>query len=351
MNSNLKFPTGSDSGYLLSDRFERRYFSGIDVAEGIVLKADKSYYFADSRYFYALREKLEGTPITAVRYTGLDCVAEILKENGIKRLGLDFEHTTLAEYKEYKKLNVKLFDCAETLKKMRSVKSDSETESIKNACSVTQKAVNALIPFIKEGVTENFLKSKLTELMRGFGADGTAFDTIVAFGANSAVPHHESGETALCRNSVVLIDAGATVDGYCSDMTRTFFYGEPDEKFLSAYRAVKEANEYAEANTADGTSFRQAFGYAVSVLDKYGIGKYFTHSLGHGLGLEIHEYPVISASRTGRLKENTVFTIEPGVYFDGEFGIRIEDTVMIKNGRTVRLFNDSKELVIIDGHK
>lgn len=347
LKSNLS--VDKNTGYLLTDKYERRYFTGIDVAEGIVLKAQKTYYFTDSRYFYAVREKLEGSSVIAVRYTGLDSIAEVIKKDGIKKLFLNFEHTTVAEYNSYKSFKVKLLDGTERLKFIRSVKSGSEIECIKKACSITEKAMLKLIPYIKEGVTELYVKDKLTEFMYELGGEGLAFDTIVAFGLNSAVPHHETGDTVLNKNSVVLIDAGVMVGGYCSDITRTYFYGKPDQKFLSAYNAVKEANEYAEQNTVCGTSFKEAFDFANSVLAKYGYSEYFTHSLGHGLGLEIHEYPTVSNKREGTLKENTVFTIEPGVYFDGEFGIRIEDTVIISDGKTKRLFNDSKDLVLIDG--
>jgi Xaa-Pro aminopeptidase len=199
---------------------------------------------------------------------------------------------------------------------------------------------------VKEGVTELELKEKLLTFYGELGAQGESFDTIVAFGKNSAVPHHQTGVTVLERGMPILIDTGCLVDGYASDFTRTVYFGKPTKEFISAYNAVKQANEYAIENIKDGTYTDQADGYARAVLKKYGLEEYFTHSLGHGLGLEIHEYPTLSIKRKDRLENKMLFTIEPGVYFDGKFGIRIEDTVLL-DGKAERLYTDKKDLIIL----
>lgn len=345
----LKLSDGHATGYLITDRFSRRYFSGIDVAEGYLLVAKKCVYFTDARYHYATEEKLSGTDIEAVRFDGYDSIKAVLKKHGIKKLGIDYDHTTLSEYEEYKKLKVKLFNGTDIIKEMRSVKSDDEIAYIAKACSITEKALSHIPQILKNGITEKQVKDKIETLMLEYGADGMAFDTIVAFGANSAVPHHETGETPLVMDMPVLIDTGCLFGGYCSDITRTYFYGTPSDRFLSVYNSVLKANEVAEQLICSGTTYKDAFRFANGVLAESGLDKYFTHSLGHGLGLEIHEYPTLSPKRDGALTENTVFTVEPGVYFDGEFGIRIEDTVVIKDGKVRRLFSDSKQAVIISG--
>ena len=332
---------------IITDYIDRKYFSGIDVAEGVLLVANPVVYFADARYFYAVKEKLDGTGIQTVCYKGIQSIADVVKNLRIKKLFLDFEHTTLSEYAEYKKLKVKLLDGTEKLRAVRRVKSQEEIDNISKACAIIEKALSMLTPFIVKGVTELQVKDRLESLVVELGGEGMAFDTIVAFGKNSAVPHHETGNTVLLDDMAVLIDTGCAVNGYCSDVTRTYFYGNPDKKFLDTYSAVLKANVFAEENIKEGTSLKTAFDYANGVLKEYGLDKYFTHSLGHGLGLEIHESPTLSPKREGFLTENTVFTVEPGVYFDGEFGIRIEDTVVIKDGVTKRLFNDGKELVVL----
>ena len=140
---------------------------------------------------------------------------------------------------------------------------------------------------------------------------------------------------------------GCTVDGFCSDLTRTSYFGKPTEKFIKCYQAVKEANEIAEQKIKSGETAKQADAYARKHLKEYGIDKYFTHSLGHGLGLYVHEYPALSKRRNDKLKTGMVFTVEPGVYFDGEFGIRIEDTVLLTENGVKRLYSDDKELLIL----
>ena len=149
----------------------------------------------------------------------------------------------------------------------------------------------------------------------------------------------------------MLIDTGCTVNGYRSDITRTAFFGTPDEKFLRAYDAVLSANLKAEKEIYGGISGKDADKIARDLLTERGYGEYFTHSLGHGVGLEIHEFPYLSPRSEGVLKENSVFTVEPGVYFDGEFGIRIEDTCVMRDGKAVRLFSDGKTLRVINPDK
>ena len=145
----------------------------------------------------------------------------------------------------------------------------------------------------------------------------------------------------------ILVDMGANYKGYLSDLTRTAFFGKPSSKFIVVYEKVKEANQVAIDSITAGMTTRDADMISRDVLKKYDLSKYFTHSLGHGVGLEVHEFPTLSPGSDNELKEGMVFTIEPGVYIDGELGIRIEDTVVIKNGKVERLFNDEKNLLKI----
>lgn len=334
---------------LLTDKLYRRYFSGIDMAEGFLLVSDKTYYFADARYFFALKEKLSGSEVVPVLYDGLKSIDAVLKENGIKKIGLDYDHTTLTEFEGYKSFGTGFYDASATIKKLRSVKSDEEIALMKKACEITEKSFHIAIKELKEGMTEKQFADRLRELYLSFGAEGESFDTIVAFGDGSAVPHHETGDTVLKKESVVLVDTGCFYQGYASDYTRTVYFGNnPDPEFVRCYNAVKRANDTAEETITDGFYTDDADNIARNVLKEENIDKYFTHSLGHGLGLEIHEFPALSFKKRDMLKNGMAFTIEPGVYFDGRFGIRIEDTVMLKDGKLVRLFTDSKDLCVIE---
>lgn len=332
---------------LVTDRLTRKYFSGVDVAEGVIVIADKIVAFVDARYFYAAKETYGKFGVDCKLYTGLESLKAHLDSIGAKELLVDYRTTTVREYESYKSFGLEIKDGSLVIEKTRSVKTDKEISDIRSACKIIEKAYHTVIKQVKLGMSEVELKDLLEKCVFEFGGEDLSFETIVAFGKNSAVPHHETGETLLEENSVILIDAGCKVNGYCSDLTRTAFFGKPDKKFLDCYSAVLNANLVAEENIKDGVTFKQADGFAREYLKEQGLDKYFTHSLGHGLGLEIHEYPTLSPKGEGVLKENMAFTVEPGVYFDGEFGIRIEDTVILNGGKVERLFSDDKKLIIL----
>ena len=333
--------------YLITDRYMRRYFSGTDVAEGLMLVGTRKIYFTDARYFYAAKSAMPPDIDTRL-YKSFDDVAAAIKECKAERVGLDYEHTTLYEYEKYKTSGVAFFDGTPDLTEKRYIKTEEEICYIKKACEIAEKAYYAAIKTLKTGITEKQVRDEIVRNIKKFGGEGEAFETIVAFGKNSAVPHHVTGDDVLSVNMPVLVDMGALYNGYCSDLTRTAFYGIPSEKFKTCFNAVLEANDAAEAKIAAGMKTFEADAISRGILKKYGIEEHFTHSLGHGVGLEIHEFPALSPRTDDILKDGAVFTIEPGVYFDGEFGIRTEDTVVMKGGKVERLFKDDKSLMIIN---
>ena len=345
----MRFMKGScsSSALLVTDRVNRRYFSGVDIGEGFLFVADEKVYFTDGRYFLALKDKLAGSGVKAALYRSEEDLKEYIDRTGIKTLYVDYSTVTVEEYKKYKTFGVKIKNARPYIDRKRSVKSKEEIGFIKRSCEIVLKAYYDTLPEIKEGVTERELKNVFEKKCADLGAEAMAFDTIVAFGENSAVPHHETGDTKLKNNSAVLIDAGTLYKGYASDLTRTAFFGEPDEKFLKVYDAVLKANILAEENIRAGTTCKVADGIARAHLEKAGYKDNFTHSLGHGVGLEIHEFPYLSPRREDKLKNGNVFTVEPGVYFGEEFGVRIEDTVLLKGGKVERLFDDDKKPIII----
>ncbi len=345
MTDNISVKDGT--AILITDAINRKYFSSLDIEEGIVVLCDCLIYFVDARYFSAVKSKIEKKGFIPLLYKDIESVKKVLIEKGIHSLGLDYTTTTLKQYADYKRLEVNLFDATLAIKKARAKKEKKELQCIKKACEITQKAFYSTLGQIKEGITELEVKEILVKKYKEFGASGESFDTIVAFGKNSAVPHHKSGKTKLKKDSVVLIDTGCKYKGYCSDYTRTMYFGTPSTKFVKAYELVKKANEVGIENAVYGAEYKKADTAVREVFKKEGVEEYFTHSLGHGLGMEIHEYPTISSRYSGKFSESEVFTIEPGLYFDGRFGIRIEDTVVIQNKKAKRLFTDDKRLIII----
>lgn len=336
----------NSSAYLITDYFERKYFSGLDIEDGLLLICRLPAYFVDARYFSAVKDDIVSAGLVPVLYKANEDVKEYINRQGISSLYVDYDKTTLTEYETYKTFGVRILDGTSEIKKARSVKDEAELKNIETACDIAVAVLEKAFSKLKVGVSEieisNFINAEYLKM----GASGESFCSIVAFGENSAVPHHKTSERKLKNNEPVLIDTGAIYNGYCSDITRTAFFGEPSEVFIKRYNAVKKANELAIENIKENMEFSAGDKIARDFLKEQGYGENFTHSLGHGLGLEIHEYPSVSPKGKGRFAFGTAFTIEPGVYFDGEYGIRIEDTVYL-DGKVKRLTKDSKELKII----
>ena len=336
-----------NSAYLITDEYSKRYFSGLNGFEGFVVITNiQTAYFTDARYFYALKQKLKKTNIKAFLFKSIDTIKEYLEDNCVKTLYIDFDKTTLAEYEKYKTFGVEILNGREEIVKSRMAKTQTEIDNIVKACEIASSAFEYILPFIKEGVTEKSIKNRLERFMKKQGAEKPSFETIVAFGKNSAVPHHQTSNARLKKNQAVLLDYGAVVNGYCSDITRTIFYGTPSEKFVKTFNAVANANLLGQETAIQGEQVNQVDSKIREYFSSLEVADKFTHSLGHGVGLEIHEDPYLSPKGKGELKENYVFTIEPGLYYDGEFGIRIENTVVIKDGKAQSLTGNGRQLII-----
>ncbi len=342
-----KLPIEKKQAYFFTDSLTIEYLIGLNLADAYLVYSDKPVCFADARTFSAVKGEIEKRGVEARLFKNLDDIKKLIKERKIKKLYIDFDSVTLSKYYEYLGLGAKLLDCSRALTLAKAVKSEAELNNIKKACDIAQKAFHTVLKEIKKGVKESYIRDRLEQEMLSLGAEDIAFETIVAFGEHATVPHHETGDTELTDNSVILVDMGCKVNGYCSDITRTVFFGKPSQKFIDCYEAVLSANKTAIENITDGMTTDVADGFARNLLKEKGIAEYFTHSLGHGVGQYVHEFPYLTPRKKDVLEDGMVFTIEPGVYFDGEFGIRIEDTVALINGKVERLFTDDKKLILI----
>lgn len=332
---------------LIKDSLTIKYLTGVNVAEGYLVVGTEKACFTDARYFSMVKPMLEKAGVKPLFMKDFSSVIDYIKSLGAKTVYLDYTLTNVCDYKKIQSHFI-VRDGHKKLCALRATKLKSEIESIKRACKIAQEAYYYAIDKVELGMTEIQLKDLLEQKMLSLGATGTSFETIVAFGKNSAVPHHQTGQTKLEKNKVILIDMGCKVNGYCSDITRTCFFGEPDKEFIDCYNIVLQANEKAIEKITVGTLTCEADSIARDVFKESGLSQNFTHSLGHGVGLEIHEYPFISPKTKQRLENRMVFTIEPGLYFDGKFGIRIEDTVLLKKGKVQRLYTDDKKLKVIN---
>jgi Xaa-Pro aminopeptidase len=324
-----------------------QYVTGFGPENGAVLvDKDGVTLFTDSRYIEAAEKLFAGTEVTPVLWGGRK-VSDILKN--YKIVAVSFDETSHSDFLRLEKIGVKLVEADSTLFPLMITKNDWELENIAKACEIAEDAFNELLPEIKEGMTETEVAALLEYKMRKLGAQGPSFSTIVAFGPHAAVPHHETGNTKLQFGDEILIDFGCKVNGYCSDITRTFLFGDDGkhEEFKKAYDAVLTAHELVKEKLVSGMTGIEADAIARDYLKACGYGELFTHSLGHGVGLNIHERPSLSIKGEQVLCDGMVFSDEPDVYKVGEYGIRIEDTVTLQNGKGKSFMSKTDRNLII----
>lgn len=254
-----------------------------------------------------------------------------------RKIGIEdsFPISTYNKLTDKMKCQVKTID--DIIYSIRSVKSSNELSLIKKACHITEKALCDTINEISVGMTELEIKGLLNYNIYKRGGEGTAFDTIVAIDSNSSKPHAKSGGIKLRKSSVMIIDCGAVYRGYCSDMTRTILMDDAPKKAHETVKICLKAHIEAATSLAEGAKACEVNEIATKILAKYKLDKYFIHGLGHGVGVEIHEKPYLNALSKDILKTGNTVTIEPGVYFKGKFGVRIEDMYVIKGDHAERM--------------
>jgi Xaa-Pro aminopeptidase len=219
------------------------------------------------------------------------------------------------------------------VEKMRAFKDREELALLTRAIEISDEAFEEISAAIEPGVTEREVAWKLEKAMRERGAENIAFDVIVGAGPNGALPHHRADDTVIKAGEAVVIDMGATYEGYCSDLTRTIVLGEPDETFRRVYETVLQAQVEAEERVTAGTTGAETDAISRSIISEAGFGDNFGHGLGHGVGLAVHESPTVAPRSEEPLEDGMAFTIEPGIYLSGWGGVRIEDIVILENGR------------------
>jgi len=275
----------------------------------------------------------------------------VLQIEHIKSVGFEEENLTVSEFTKLQKDGIDFIP--DTLSHLRIKKSHDEIQRIKSVCKLTDIVFEEFVKqTIEPGITEVNLATRLEKIALEKNAS-FSFPAIVAFGKNAAIPHHHSGETKLKKNDLILIDFGLKKDNYCSDMTRTFFIGKPTEEQKKAYAVVLESQQVA-VQQCNNVTMKQSTSVSAKNIDK-AVRDYITshnfptipHSLGHGIGLEVHEAPSLSPHSEDKLTEGMVFSIEPGIYLPGKFGIRIEDLYTIQNGNLTKLTNSKSDLTVL----
>ena len=323
---------------IISTPENRRYLSGFTGSAGYLLvSADHAILATDFRY---IEQAGKQSPDFRVIKVGNDWswFSEILEAHGMRRIGFESHHMTVATYRQVTEsvqelpsgYRPSIVATTGTVEALRRVKELEELAHLQSAIDVADATMEAITPTIQAGETERELAWRLEKQMRELGADSLSFDTIVAAGSNGAMPHHRPSDKAIAPGEPIVIDMGAKVGGYCGDITRTVCVGEPDETFRKIYDIVLGAQLTAIATVRAGMSGGDADELSRVVIAEAGYGDNFGHSLGHGVGLAIHEYPRVGPKSDHPLGEGMVFTVEPGIYLQDWGGVRIEDVVILE---------------------
>lgn len=343
---------GADEAALVTGAPARLYLTGFSSSAGaVVILSDGGYFFIDSRYFEAAKGAVSSCKVVLMQKFS-EQLKQFLTENGIKRVLCETSVVSVDEFSRWSKVlgDIELSDdnlVDKLIYEMRAVKCETEIASILAAQKITDMGFAHILDFIKVGKTEREIALELEFFMRSSGSEGTAFDFIAVSGENSSLPHGVPTDRKLQSGDFLTLDFGAVKNGYRSDMTRTVAIGEVSDEQCRVYDTVLKAQETALGFLCEGVKGCDADKAARDVIENAGYGKYFGHSLGHSVGIEIHESPNCAPSCEAVLQSGTVMTVEPGIYIEGKFGVRIEDMVIIEKSGIRNLTQSPKELIIL----
>mgnify|MGYP000720917074 CR=1 FL=1 len=324
------------------------YFTGFMCSGYLVtsLNGDSKLYVYPIDYEAAQTYCIQEIEIIKMKITSsvIDIIS--ILPNSLKRK-IGFDKLEVEQYLKIKDHVESLDPYPELVWRLRSVKDLEEINKITKAAEITSNCMELASEIISEGVRESEVKAEILEEMIESGADKPAFDIIVASGQKTSLPHGGAGDRTIMNNDVVLIDIGSSYQGYCADMTRTFYIGSnPPDEILNIYNFILDTKNLVEENTKSWILASSLDEVARRMMSSKGYGEYFVHGLGHGIGIEVHEPPKINPVSQEILQENNVITIEPGIYVPGKFGIRIEDTLLVGRDNVVKLTSHPYQLTI-----
>jgi Xaa-Pro aminopeptidase len=332
-----------------------RYLCGFTGSAGFLLVEEAgSVFFTDVRYDTQAREEVKGAKVIIARKALLNAVGEWIgvRHKRARRwtVGIEADHVTVVERKKLMEVlpsGVRLTNAPALVERARMVKDEEELGYIRSAVKLGASLFDRAVAVLRPGVKEVEVAAEMEYAARRGGAEAMSFPTIIASGARSALPHGRASGQPIAPGGFVVCDFGVILDGYCSDQTRTVWVGAASAESRRAYEAVREAQQAGVLVVRPGVSVGEVDAAARKVLRKAGLGRYFTHSTGHGVGLEIHEGPRVAAGQKEILQPGMVITIEPGVYFPGKWGVRIEDMVAVTKDGCEVLTPTSKDFLAV----
>lgn len=335
---------------LIGSGYNRRYISGFTGSSGMVLITDSdSYLLTDFRYRTQAPEQAPGFKIVEHGANPIHDVKELLAQHKISKLAFEQDHVVYSQFAAWADTlaGVTLEPAAGLVEQLRMVKEEAELKVMQEAAELADRTYRYILNLIRPGMREKDIALEMEVYMRSHGATSSSFDTIVASGERSALPHGVASDRVICENEFVKLDFGAYYNGYCSDLTRTVVVGKPEDKHREIYDIVLEAQLHALSSIKPGMSGREADALARDVIVKYGYGDLFGHGTGHGLGMEIHEAPRLSKLSDTILTPGMTVTVEPGIYVPGFGGVRIEDDIVITETGIKILTSSPKEFTVL----
>jgi Xaa-Pro aminopeptidase len=336
-------------GFIITNPVNRNYLTGFTGTAGyLLITCKKGYFITDNRYNEQAKLEVQDSEII-VTSNYFKKLCEIIMKEKIKNLGYEYNSILMKQYEFLKKRikGIKLIGMKNLVEDLRIIKTEEEIRLIKKAVEIAELGYKKTLTRIKEGISEKDIASELEYNMRRLGADGISFPTIVASGTRAVLPHGVSTDRKLKKGELVVIDFGAIYKGYCSDLTKTIGLGIIQKLYKKAYKVVYNAQQEAISFIKSGVRLSDIDRKSRDYLKKYKLNKYFTHSLGHGIGMEVHEGPTVSSVSCGFVKEGMVFTIEPGIYIPKRYGIRIENIIVVKKDNIEILGEDQNKLLVI----
>ena len=335
-------------GIIINNLKNVYYLTGFWGSNGTVfISRDRQILVTDARYIIAAKQEVTGFEIFAER-DELTTIAKIAKDMGLSRIGFEDEISVSYYHRMQGAFEgLELVPQTQFVEALRMIKDEAEIETIRKACSVSDRAFHDVLEFIKPGKTEIEIANFLDFRMRELGAAGLSFDTILASGINSSKPHAHPMHKPVELGEAITMDFGCLYEHYVSDMTRTIYLGHVSDEQAEIYNTVLKANQALIDQAKDGLGFRDFDKIPRDIIVEAGYGEYFTHGIGHGIGLDIHEEPYFSQTSTEVIKSGMVLTDEPGIYIEGKYGVRIEDDILITETGCELLTLAPKELIII----
>jgi len=332
-----------------------RYLCGFTGSAGLLLvEEDGAVFFTDVRYDTQARDEVKGAKVVIAKNSLLSAVGDLFagrrKRSRGWVVGIEAEHLTVAEQKRLNDLlprGIRLRSASSAVERLRMIKDEDELDLIRAAVLLGATLFDRALEVLRKGVKETEVAAEMEYAARRGGAEAMSFPTIIASGARSALPHGRASEQSVPAGAFVVCDFGVILRGYCSDQTRTVWVGQPEAEARRVYEVVREAQQAAIAVVRPGVALGEVDSAARKVLRNSKLDRYFTHSTGHGVGLEIHESPRVAAGQRTVLQPGMVITIEPGVYFPGKWGVRIEDMVAVTRQGCEVLTPTSKDFLAV----